>query len=335
MKKFAHILFFFTTLVLTSCGVGSGRFKFEGKFLNMNQGEFYVYSPDGGINGVDTIKVEGGRFTYECPCKECFTLMVVFPNFSEQPIFAEPGTSVDINADASHLKELKVKGTKENELMNSFQQNILNVSPPEKKAKAEQFVKDHPQSMVSIYLVKRYFIANIQPDYAKANSLIEILAKAQPKNGQLQKLRQQIKQLKEIGIGIKLPNFTAYDTKGKLVSYAELSSAPVAVINTWASYNYDSQDLLRELKKRMRSAKGRLKVLSICLDASKTDCKKNMERDSIFWPNICTGDMIEDKTLQKLGMTSVPDVIVLQNGKIMARSLKRQELYDKLDKLLK
>ncbi len=335
MKKFAHILFFFTTLVLTSCGVGSGRFKFEGKFLNMNQGEFYVYSPDGGINGVDTIKVEGGRFTYECPCKESFTLMVVFPNFSEQPIFAEPGTSVDINADASHLKELKVKGTKENELMNSFQQNILNVSPPEKKAKAEQFVKDHPQSMVSIYLVKRDFIANIQPDYAKANSLIEILAKAQPKNGQLQKLRQQIKQLKEIGIGIKLPNFTAYDTKGKLVSYAELSSAPVAVINTWASYNYDSQDLLRELKKRMRSAKGRLKVLSICLDASKTDCKKNMERDSIFWPNICTGDMIEDKTLQKLGMTSVPDVIVLQNGKIMARSLKRQELYDKLDKLLK
>ena len=45
--------------------------------------------------------------------------------------------------------------------------------------------------------------------------------------------------------------------------------------------------------------------------------------------------MLEDKTLQKLGMTSVPDVIVLQNGKIVARGLKRQELYDKLDQLLK
>ena len=335
MKKFAYIIFLFATLALASCGAGSGRFKFEGKFLNMNQGEFYVYSPEGGINGIDTIHVEGGRFTYECPCKESFTLMVVFPNFSEQPIFAESGASVDIKADASHLKELEVKGTKENELMNSFRQNILKASPPKEKAKAEQFIKDHPQSAVSTYLVKRYFAANPQPDYAKAYSLTELLAKNQPKNGQLQKLLQQIKSLKEIGIGSKLPNFTAYDTKGKLVSYAELSSAPVAVINTWASYNYDSQDLQRELKKRIRSAKGKLKVMSICLDASKDDCKKNMERDSITWPNICTGDMIEDKTLQTLGMTSVPDVIILQNGKIVARSLKRQELYDKLDKLLK
>ena len=335
MKKFAYLLFLFTTLILASCGVGSGHFRFEGKFLNMNQGEFYVYSPDGGINGVDTIHVEGGRFTYECPCKESFTLMVVFPNFSEQPIFAESGASVDIQADASHLKELEVKGTKENELMNTFRQNILNVSPPEEKAKAEQFIKDHPQSMVSVYLVKRYFIANAQPDYSKAYSLSETLAKEQPKNGQIQKILQQIKSLKEVGIGSSLPNFTAYDTNGRLASSTDLTSSPVAVINTWASYNYDSQDLQRELKKRMRSAKGKLKVMSICLDASKADCKKNLERDSITWPNICSGDMIQDKTLQTLGMTSVPDVIVLQNGKIVARSLKRHELYDKLDKLLK
>lgn len=147
MKKFAYILLLFATMMLASCGAGSGRFKFEGKFLNMNQGEFYVYSPEGGIRGMDTIKVEGGRFTYECDCKEPFTLIVVFPNFSEQPIFAESGASVDIKADASHLKELSVKGTKANELMNSFRENILSVSPPEEKAKAEQFVKDHPESL--------------------------------------------------------------------------------------------------------------------------------------------------------------------------------------------
>lgn len=45
--------------------------------------------------------------------------------------------------------------------------------------------------------------------------------------------------------------------------------------------------------------------------------------------------MLEDKTLQKLGMTAVPDVIVLQNGKIVARGLKREELRRKLDQLLK
>ena len=335
MKKFAYILLLLATVVLASCGAGSGRFKFEGKFLNMNQGEFYVYSPEGGIHGMDTIKVEGGRFTYECECKDPFTLFVVFPNFSEQPIFAESGASVDIKADASHLKELSVKGTKANELMNSFRENILNVSPPEEKVKAEQFIKDHPESIVSIYLTRKYFISNPQPDFKKAYALTETMAKKQPKNGELQKMLQQLKGLKDVGVGSRLPSFTAYDTKGKLISSVELCSAPVAVINTWATYNFDSQDLQRELKKRIRASQGKLKVMSICLDPSKVDCKRSLDRDSISWSNICTGDMLEDKTLQKLGMTSVPDVIVLQNGKIVARGLKRQELYDKLDQLLK
>ncbi len=120
MKKFAYIIYFISVLILTSCGARSGYFQIEGKFLHMNQGEFYVYSPDGGFEGMDTIKVQGGRFSFEKPCKENYTIMIIFPNFSEQPIFAESGKSVDINADASHLKEMEVKGTKTNELMTKF-----------------------------------------------------------------------------------------------------------------------------------------------------------------------------------------------------------------------
>lgn len=64
-----RLIFFLTlTLVLVSCDNKSGYFKIDGRFLNLNQGEFYVYSPDGIITGLDTIKVEGGRFTYETPC---------------------------------------------------------------------------------------------------------------------------------------------------------------------------------------------------------------------------------------------------------------------------
>ena len=97
----------------------------------MNQGEFYVYSTDGGMEGMDTIKVVGGRFTYEMPCHDDCTLMIVFPNFSEQPIFAESGESVELKGDASHLKEMEVKGTKNNELMTKFRKSILGNTPPQ------------------------------------------------------------------------------------------------------------------------------------------------------------------------------------------------------------
>ena len=202
----------------------------------MDQGEFYVYSPDGGIEGVDTIKVIDGRFTYEAPCKDKFTLMIVFPNFSEQPVFAEPGQSVDIKADASHLKELTVKGSKDNELMNSFREQILNVSPPEETRIAEQFIKDNPASVVSVFLVRKYFVAALSPDYAKASQLLSLLSKEQPDNGNIARLTQKLKWLKSTGIGSQLPVFTAYDTNGKLISSTSLASAPVAVITFFRGF---------------------------------------------------------------------------------------------------
>lgn len=79
------------SLLLVSCGTDSKHFKFEGRFLHLNQGEFYLYSEDGAVSGIDTIKVEGGRFAYEMACEAPTTLILVFPNFSRQPIFAEPG----------------------------------------------------------------------------------------------------------------------------------------------------------------------------------------------------------------------------------------------------
>ena len=48
MKRIAYILVF--SLLLVSCGIRSGYFKMEGRFLHMNQGELYVYSPDGGVD---------------------------------------------------------------------------------------------------------------------------------------------------------------------------------------------------------------------------------------------------------------------------------------------
>ena len=335
MKKFAYIIFLFATLFLPSCGVGSGHFKFEGKFLNMNQGEFYVYSTDGGIDGVDTIKVVGGRFSYEMPCTESHTLMIVFPNFSEQPIFAESGESVELKGDASHLKEMEIKGTKDNELMTKFRKSILGNTPPQESAQAETFIKDNANSVVCLYLIKKYFIANIKPDYKKAHSLLSICEKEQPKNTQLARLKQQVNMMKDAGVGTKLPVFTAYDLNGKLVSSTEMSSAPVAVIYTWSTFNYDSQSMQRDLKSRQRQSQGKLKLMGFCLDGAKSYCQSTLKNDSITWPVVCNGEMLEDKNLKKLGMTSLPDNIIIQNGKIIARGLKKQELYNKLDQLLK
>jgi hypothetical protein len=148
---------------LSSCGSRDGYFKLEGHFLKMNQGEFYLYSPDGIIPGIDTIRLNGGRFSHEIPCTSSGTLMLVFPNFSEQPIFAEEGQSVSLDGDASHLRELKVKGTKPNELLTKFRMQISKISPAEEQQHAATFIQDNPESPVSLYLLRRYFILTDKP----------------------------------------------------------------------------------------------------------------------------------------------------------------------------
>ena len=333
MRRFAYTLIVVFGLLLTACGSGNGQFKLDGRFLHFNQGELYVYSYDGSIAGVDTIKVEAGRFAYEIPCEMPTTLMLVFPNFSEQPVFAEPGKSVSVKADASHLKELKVEGSKENKLMNEFREMIVSVSPPEEKRLAEMFIKDHPESNVSVFLLRKYFVMSLTPDYDKAMELLALLEEKQPKNGALIRLHAQVSGAKNTAMGKPLPNFTAKDVYGNTITSASLR-APVLVISTWASWDYNSKNMQRHLRRIRRQRGGNdMKLLSICVDPGLTDCKRTMASDTIDWPVICSGEMLDDKTLKLLGLTSVPGNIVLRNGRVVATGLSLLELEKKLESL--
>ena len=334
MKEIRLSLLLLLTLVLVSCGTDSYHFEIDGRLINLNQGEFYVYSPDGGISGVDTIKVEGGRFAYEIPCEQPCVLMIVFPNFSQLPIFAAPGKQVEIKGDASHLKELEVKGTKANELMTKFRQQVASASPPEMKKYAEQFVKDHPDSPVSPYLVNQYFVQTPQPDYAKALELLTMMTTSQPKNGLLNRLLPDIKQMKDVAFSGKLKDFYTTDMKGRPVSAANLRAAQVAVINVWASWSYESMEIQRLLKEQQRKNRGSLQVLSINVDATVKKCRDTQEMDSITWPTICDGLMFDGKLVRQLGLTSIPDNIVLKKGNIVARGLSPQEMREKMEQLL-
>jgi antioxidant, ahpC/TSA family len=290
----------------------------EGRFLHMNQGELYVYSPDGGIDGLDTIKIEAGRFAYEIPCSKPATLVIIFPNYSVQPIFAESGGSVEVKADASHLKEMEVKGTDDNELMTKFRKQIANSSPPDELKYAIQFIKDHPESTVSVYLLNRYLIQTETPDYKQAANLLKILLKEQPENVTLGRLQRQISGLGTLRVGDKLPNFTAKDVNGKLINNATLANQTI-IISTWAAWSYESLDFQRALNDAVKA--GKISALGISVDANPKEVRQALKNDDITFPNVCDGKMLSTPLLKTFGLTTVPDNIVVRNGKIIERGI--------------
>ena len=372
-------------LVCTSCGTDSRHFRIDGRLLHLNQGEFYVYSPDGTINGLDTIKVQAGRFSYEVACDRPMTLMIVFPNFTEQPVFAQPGKSVDLKGDASHLKEMTVKGTKDNELMNKFREMISNAAPPEMKKCAQLFVQDHPESRVGAYLVDRYFIHDANPDTKTAVRLVDLMIEKQPENGYLKRQKRQLTASFVATKGADIPNVLGTTVDGKTIGRVQLTKAPVTVVCALATWKYESMSQFRRLAAYAASQQGRVAVVGVSIDASPSLVRSQLASqigisDSAsglaFGPSsgsssgsasglasgsssglasgsssgsssasasaaaqgssssrssstcyvVCDGKMVESPFFTRLGLTGVPDNIVIKNGRIAAAHLTDNQL---------
>ncbi len=329
MRKILYT--FSLALALVACGTDSRHFKIDGRLLHLNQGEFYVYSPDGAFPGTDTIKVQAGRFSKDIACDRPATLMLVFPNFTEQPIFAQPGKSVDVKGDASHLKELTVKGTKDNELMNDFRQQVANASPPEAVKYARQFIADHPKSVVGTWLVRKYFIETNTPDYAEAQRLIKQMLAAQPDNAYLRRLLDMARRPTPPAAGSAMPQFAARDIDGHTITGASIAAAPVAVICVWASWNYQSIDMLRMVLQRRDESGGKIKVVGLSLDADTGAARRAMKQQGFTLPVLCDGKMIEGRLYRDLGFYNIPDNMLVCKGRVVGCGMS----YDELSKQLK
>ena len=253
MKRLVRLLLP-ATLIVASCGTPSNRFKIEGSFRGFNQGELYLYSMEGGgITTMDTIQVREGHFNYERPWQDTVTLSMVFPNYSEVPIFAQPGTGLKLKADASHLKETEVSGSDDNEEMTKFRLAANEMTPPEVLKAAAAYIAEHPASRVSRYLLNRHFIMQPEADYKEAARLAAIMQKASPSDERLASLAQRLRALQTMDKGSKLPRFSVTDHKGRTVNNASLNG-DLNIISAWSSWSYESMNMQRQLQSLKRSS---------------------------------------------------------------------------------
>lgn len=333
MRKQIAILLL-AALVLASCGGKKSGFQLSGRLLSINQGQFYVYSAEGDVEGIDTITVRAGRFEYSKELPRATTLMLVFPNYTEQPIFAEPNASVKIDGDASHLKDMTVKGGSDNELMNAIRPQLADANPKERIKIAEDFIKQHPESRVGLYLVRYCLLQTDNPDFDRARSLVSAMLAKQPKSGALKRLQKELQGRGFVPMGSTLPAFTTTDIDGKAVDSKTVSRADVGVVIVWSTWNYESMNALRQLNRLKKKSKGSLQVIAISLDTSAKLCEDRMKTDSITFPLVCDEKSIESPLYRKLGLSQAGDCLVFEHGKLTQRGLKQVELKRKVATLL-
>ena len=320
-------------MLLASCGTDSHHFSLEGRFLKMNQGQFFVYSPDGAITGIDTINVQGGRFAYEIPCEQEGTIVIVLPNYSEIPVFVEPGKSVDLKADASHIKDIEVTGTDANEKMTKWRKDASSQSPEAQMKKAEQFIRENPSSIVSRWLLRKYLILTAKPDFKKAKELVKLIIEKTNKEPSIVRLSVGLENT-PLQVGDLLPAFTAKDLQGKSVLASQYRVGK-SIVLVWATWDYEGINISRRVFRKIEELKSQgkqvPKVLGVSIDASAVDAKRTVGNDSTAWSTICDGLMWNSPVVKAIGTTKVPDNFVFENGKVKACHLNNDELLKQLD----
>jgi len=316
------------TLVLVACGPDSKHIQLNGQLLNLNQGEFLVYSPDGATEGVDTLFVEGGRFDFETECSREGSVIISMPNGQEVPVFVRPGKSYKINGDAQKLRDVKVDGGDDNKLMNEFRKSVIDVPASQSLLpQVKSFVAKHPASPVSLYLVRKHVVCAATPDYSAAYSLMQTIQKASPDNTALLIMLSQMEEISNASKGKPLPSFNFTDINGRTITSTEMKSG-TWMFCSFASWDFESISQIRRLNSIKRDKKADWHIVGISFDSSKGQIRLMMTNTLQDVTVICDETMTETPLAKKLAMYQTGVVVIAKDGKITERDLYDEPLFD-------
>ena len=317
-------------ITVTSCGKSGKRFRLEGRMKNLNQGELYVYAQDGSMKQADTIRIDKGRFTYETDCDHPATLIIVFPNFSELPLFTEPGGKATLKADATNMKELEIKGTDNNDAMTAYRLQVAHAAPPDAATLTETFIRDHADMPVATYLLRYHYIDTSKPDYNKAAKLIKALRAAQPHNPEVEMLSKQLQSLQSTAVGQRLPRFTLKTLSGNTLTEKDCMGSGKTVILTYAEWSNEAMSILRRLNQMLKDGRAQFNFIVINLDGDPSAVRRFAEHEQLRAHIACPEGLFEDAAVKALALTTVPDNITVAGGIIKGRSLPAEKLEELL-----
>ncbi len=322
-------------LLLASCGVPEGEVRIEGEFKGLNQADIYIYDEDETFDGIDTIRIENGKFEYGCPLDEKKILTLLFPNFSEMYVIAEPGKAITIEGDAAKLLETAITGTEENELMSEFRRHNIDTKEQHLQMAVSDFIHSHPAHMASVALFRKHFAKAHKPDAQTALSLLDVMKKAQPENTGLFRLDNRLRPLLTTAEGKKLPDFEARLLDDRKVSGKDYAGKPLLICFS-ASWQSDFHHTCNTLKSLRRTYGERLQLLNVSLDLNRHTLLRQLRRDTLETLTVCEELGFESPLALRFGVRYVPGYLLVDStGTVVARETSSDNVKKKLGKLLK
>ena len=276
MKKSSILILI--AICLFSCSKPSKEASITGEIKGLGTDTLYLYGMDELRDRIDTIFTKDDKFAYTIPVDTITPAFLLINNQIEYPIYLDKGNKIKIKGDISNPEYLHIEGNIYNQEFTAFQEDLRGLGTPSEKVleqKAEEFIRGHHSSFVSLYLLDKYFVQKDSPDFNKIKKLIEVMAGVLQDKLYIERLNESISQAEKTEIGKYAPFFSLPNVKGEKISRtSENLKKKNLLINFWASWgdsiaNQNSNAELREIYKKYKKNKY-IAMLGISLDLNKT-----------------------------------------------------------------
>ena len=330
MKRSYLIVLILTMLIGTGCKRQT-IFSLQGILQELMQSGMLLVTYDDPLSYTDTIFADKeGRFDYTIEPDTLTIFRLINEQGKSIPIFAEKGEKMLIKGNFDHFE---TKGEGLNAEYQDFRNSInpLKGNRQAEAAEAEKFIKSHPQSVVSAYLINDYFVQVANPDIEKIRSLIDPLTGNVKDSRILSIILKSLPQTEDNGNNTYLNYFSYKDRNGKYVS-TQSNENKYVIINFWASWNRESQTECDSLRAMLATLPPQTAgVLNISLDMDKQAWLNACREDDRQWTEVCDFKGWNTQIVKQNEIQVLPaNIVIDKSRKIWAKDLYGKALKDKM-----
>ncbi|MCC7526012.1 MAG: AhpC/TSA family protein [Chitinophagaceae bacterium] len=347
---------------------GDTTYVLTGQVSGLDNGWVYLYRPEKKQQVPDSAEIANGSFTFKGSASMPEFVLLGYNQQGQKKFplgFFIEGGKINIKGSVDSLYKADITGSaaqddlkKFNELRKPIEDKqkalyeayqVASMSGDGKKAgeiqqqyealEAEnktlvaKFVHDNPASFVSAFQLAQTFGYEVNP--TELEPLYSALDEKVKSSHFGKAVKESLDAAQTTAVGSIAPDFTLNDVNGKPISLASFKGK-YTLVDFWASWCGPCRQENPTVVKAYNTYKSKgFDILGVSLDEKKDKWEQAIQQDKLAWTQVSDLKGWESDAAALYGIKAIPmNYLLDKEGKIIAKSLRGEELIKKLGEIL-